>query len=83
VLVVVAPLSTETLAKFALGLASNPWQHQYFEHGWFYDLEEAFASPVAEKYGSHVVNKPVNLLLLRLCDEHPSCIYQKITHQHT
>jgi phosphopantothenoylcysteine decarboxylase len=75
-LLVVAPLSADTLAKFALGLASNLATSVL--RAWYYDLEEAFASPIAEKYGVHVINKPV----LVAPAMNTFMYYQKITQQH-
>ena len=56
-LLLIAPLCANTLAHAALGLCGNLVGSVL--RAWYYDLEEAFAGPMAERYGQHALNRPV------------------------
>ena len=56
-LLLVAPLCANTLAQAALGLCGNLLGSVL--RAWYYDLDADFATPLAERYGAHCVNKPV------------------------
>ncbi|KOO52742.1 phosphopantothenoylcysteine decarboxylase [Chrysochromulina tobinii] len=56
-LLLIAPLCANTLAAAALGLCGNLLGSVL--RAWYYDLDAAFATPLAERYGAHAVDKPV------------------------
>lgn len=56
-LLLVAPLCAHTLASAAMGLCGNLLSSVV--RAWYYDLEEAFAAPLAAKYGRYAVNRPL------------------------
>ena len=56
-LLLIAPLCANTLAAAALGLCHNLLGSVL--RAWYYDLDPAFAAPLAERYGAHAVNRPV------------------------
>ena len=56
-LLLIAPLCANTLACAACGLCHNLLGCVL--RAWYYDLEPDFAEPIAERYGAHVVQKPV------------------------
>ena len=53
---VVAPLSANTLASFALGACPNLLTS--LARAWYYDMEASFDAPRTAKYGEHVLRKP-------------------------
>ena len=56
-LLLIAPLCANTLAAAALGHCSNLLTSVL--RAWYYDLDPAFSDPIAERYGAHVVSRPV------------------------
>ena len=56
-LLLIAPLCANTLASAALGLCSNLLGCTL--RAWYYDLDPAFAQPIAARCGAHAVSRPV------------------------
>ena len=56
-LLLIAPLCANTLGAAALGLCHNLLGSAL--RAWYYDLDPAFAAPLAERFGAHAVNRPV------------------------
>ena len=56
-LLLIAPLCANTLASAALGLCGNLLGSVL--RAWYYDLDPAFAAPLAAKYGAHALERPV------------------------
>ena len=63
-LLLIAPLCANTLASISLGLCGGLLTS--VARAWYYNMEEEFAAPLVEKYGRHVVNRPV-YVLVSLC----------------
>lgn len=59
-LLLIAPLCANTLASISLGLCGSLLTS--VARAWYYDMEEEFAAPLVEKYGQHVVDRPVYVL---------------------
>ena len=56
-LLLVAPLCANTLAAMALGSCGNLLTSVV--RAWYYDLDAAFAAPLANRYGAHTVARPI------------------------
>lgn len=56
-LLLVAPLCANTLAAMALGSCSNLLTSVV--RAWYYDLEPEFATPLARRFGTHTVARPI------------------------
>lgn len=56
-LLLIAPLCANTLGKAALGLCDSLLTCVL--RAWYYDLDESFAAPLAERFGAHSVSRPV------------------------
>jgi flavoprotein len=61
-LLLVAPLCANALASMALGLCGNLVES--VARAWYYDLDPAFAEPLAAKLGAHLTNRPVWVVCL-------------------
>ena len=59
-LLLIAPLCANALASISLGLCGSLLTS--VARAWYYDMEEEFAAPLNEKYGRHVVDRPVYVL---------------------
>ena len=56
-LLLVAPLCANALASLSVGTASNMLSS--VARAWYYDLNEEFAGPLAERYGEYAISRPV------------------------
>ena len=56
-LLLIAPLCANALASLALGLCGSLLTS--VSRAWYYDMDEEFAAGLAEKYGRHVVSRPL------------------------
>ena len=56
-LLLVAPLCANTLAAMAYGTCGNLLTSVV--RAWYYDLDPAFAAPLADRFGAHTVARPI------------------------
>ena len=56
-LLLVAPLCANTLAAIAYGTCGNLLTSVV--RAWYYDLDPAFAAPLADRFGAHTVARPI------------------------
>jgi phosphopantothenoylcysteine decarboxylase len=56
-LLLIAPLCANALASLALGLCGSLLTS--VSRAWYYDMDEEFAAGLSEKYGRHVVSRPL------------------------